>query len=116
MSTSKLNSFVKEFAAMLTGDSAEVKAQRGWRQADSAFKVQIANLNGDIISKEDAVDVAKENLAKARLNYGNEITDKFSYIQALLSAKESLVKAEKALKAHQDTITFLEEQYEALKA
>ena len=112
----KLNSFVNSFIAIVTGDNAQAKAEKGWRQADSAFKIQIAALNGDLVTKEDAVTQAQENLSKKLVNSGNEITDRTQYIASLISAKETLKQAEKQLAAHQETIAFLEEQYALLKA
>lgn len=112
----KLNSFVNQFVAIVKGDNAEAQGAKAWRSAESALKVQIASLNGDLIRKEDAVEQAKEKLAKARVNYGNQISDRDAYITKLIQAKESLKQAEKAEKAHKDTIAFLEEEYEALKA
>ena len=112
----KLNSFAKQFVAIIKGDDAEAKAAKVWRQAESAFKVQIAALSGDLIRKEDAVTQAEENLSKRLVNNGNEITDRDAYIANLISAKESLKQAEKQLLAHKETIAFLEEQYALLKA
>ena len=112
----KLNSFAKQFVAIIKGDDAEAKAAKVWRQAESAFKVQIAALGGDLIRKEDAVTQAEEDLSKRLVNNGNEITDRDAYIANLISAKESLKQAEKQLLAHKETIAFLEEQYDLLKA
>lgn len=112
----KLNSFAKQFVAIIKGDDAEAKAAKVWRQAESAFKVQIAALGGDLIRKEDSVSQAEENLSKRLVNNGNEITDRDAYIANLISAKESLKQAEKQLLAHKETIAFLEEQYDLLKA
>ena len=112
----KLNAFVKEFVAIIKGDEAEAKAAKVWRQAESAFKVQIAALGGDLIRKEDTVTQAEEKLTKALVNNGCEIIDRDAYIANLISAKESLKQAEKQLAAHKETIAFLEEQYALLKA
>lgn len=112
----KLNAFVKEFKAIIVGDDAEALGFKNWRKAESGLKVQIAALNGDIIAKEDALENAKENLVKARVNYGREISDRDTYIANLIKAKEALKAAEKQLSAHKDTIAFLEEQYALLKA
>ena len=110
------NSFVKQFIALVKGDEAEVKALKIWRQAESAFKVQIAALGGDLIRKEDSVSQAEETLAKKLVNNGNEIADRDQYISNLIQAKENLRQAEKQLAAHKETIAFLEEQYALLKA
>jgi hypothetical protein len=112
----KLNSFAKQFVAIIKGDDAEARAAKVWRQAESAFKVQIAALSGDLIRKEDAVSQAEEKLAKALVNNGNEITDRDNYIVNLISAKEILKSTKKHLDAHKETIAFLEEQYVLLKA
>ena len=112
----KLNSFAKQFIALVKGDETEAKAAKVWRQAESAFKVQIAALGGDLIRKEDAVTQAEEKLAKALVNNGNEITDRDAYISNLISAQESLRQSQKQLTAHKDTIEFLEKQYDKLKA
>ena len=112
----KLNAFVKEFVAIIKGDEAEAKAAKVWRQAESAFKVQIAALGGDLIRKEDAVTQAEEKLVKALVNNGSEITDRDTYIANLISAQEVLRQSQKNLTAHKDTIEFLEEQYAKLKA
>ena len=112
----KLNSFAKQFVAIIKGDDAEAKAAKVWRQAESAFKVQIAALGGDLIRKEDTVTQAEEKLAKALVNNGCEIIDRDTYIANLISAQEALKQAEKQLQAHKDTIKFLEAQYSKLKA
>jgi len=112
----KVESFVNQVIAIIKGDNAEAIAAKIWRQADSAFKVQIASLGGDIVVKEDAVTNAEENLAKKLVNNGKEITNRDTYIADIISAKESLKQAEKQLAAHKETIAFLEEQYALLKA
>ena len=112
----KLNSFAKQFVAIIKGDDAEAKAAKVWRQAESAFKVQIAALGGDLIRKEDAVTQAEEKLAKALVNNGSEIIDRDAYISNLISAQEVLRQSQKNLTAHKDTIEFLEKQYVKLKA
>lgn len=112
----KLNSFAKQFVAIIKGDDAEAKAAKVWRQAESAFKVQIAALSGDLIRKEDAVTQATEKLAAALVNGGKEINDRDQYISNLVAYKESLKQAEKQLAVYQETINFLEEQYALLKA
>ena len=112
----KMNSFEKQFAAIINGENAEAKASKVWRQAESAFKVQIAALGGDLIRKEDTVVQAEEKLAKSLVNNGNEITDRDAYIADLISAQEALRQSQKNLTAHKDTIEFLEKQYAELKA
>jgi len=110
MSVSKTKSFVKEVVAILTGDNAEATAQKILRQADSAFKTQIASLTGDTISFEDKLEDAKEALRLARLNNGWVISDRNEYIRGLLQAQNRVVEAEEALETHNAKLTFLKEQ------
>lgn len=112
----KVESFINQVVAIIKGDDANATAMKIWRQADSAFKVQIASLNGDLVSLEDAVANAQEHLTKRLVNYGKEITNRDQYIDNLREAKESLKKTERELAAHKATIAFLEEQYALLKA
>jgi hypothetical protein len=112
----KTKSFIKSFVAAIKGDDAEAQAAKVWRQAESGLTMHIASLKGDLIRKEDAVTDAQEALDSARINGGESITDRDQYVSNLISAKERLTRNEKELEAHQKTITFLEEEYSALKA
>ena len=116
MSVSKTKSFVKECIAILKGDDAEATAQKILRQADSAFKTQIASLTGDTIALEDKLEDAVEALRLARLNNGKLITDRSSYISNLLRAKNNVTDAEEALEAHVTKLDFLKEQASLLEA
>lgn len=106
----KTKSFVKEIVALLKGDDAEATGQKVLRQADSAFKTQIASLTGDTIALEDRLEDAKENLRLTRLNFGLQITDRNSYIRSLLDAKNLLTSTEEALELHNAKLDFLREQ------
>ena len=113
---SKMNSFVKQFVAAVKGDDVEVQAQKAWRSAESALKVQIAAREGDTISLEDNVNLAKENLAQARINFGETISDRETYIDTLIEAKNELTEAEEELSLHMEELNFLKEEYKALNA
>lgn len=110
MSVSKTKSFVKECIALLKGDDNEATAQKILRQADSAFKTQIASLTGDTISLEDKLEDAKENLRLSRLNNGLQISDRNNYIKNLLDAKNLVTTAEEDLETHNAKLTFLKDQ------
>lgn len=109
-----MKSFVKEVVAILKGDDSEVTAQKILRQADSAFKAQIASLTGDTIAFEDAVENAQERVNLCRVNRGNLISDRNSYIRNLLDAKNNLTEAEEALAVHNEKLAFLNEQFKLL--
>jgi hypothetical protein len=112
----KMKSFVKEVVAILKGDDAEATGQKILRQADSAFKTQIASLTGDTIALEDKLEDAVEALRLARLNNGKVISDRNSYVRNLLDAKNNVTSAEEALEAHNAKLVFLKEQADLLDA
>jgi len=110
----KTKSFVKQIVALLKGDDAEQTAQKVMRQADSAFKTQIATLTGDTIGLEDAVENANEKLALSKVNNGVLIADRNQYIRNILEAKNNLTICEDNLKLHLEKIDFLETQHASL--
>lgn len=69
----KLNVFVKEFIAIIKVTTLKTLGLKNWRYAESALKIQITALGGELI-KEDDLERAKENLLRARVNFGSEIT------------------------------------------
>jgi len=105
-----VKSFVKQFVAQIKGDEVEVRAEKAFRQAQSALKSQIASLEGDTINKEEAVTEAKEKLTKSRINHGDPISNRNTYVENLLSAKNSLTSAESDLEKHNKKIAFLKEE------
>jgi hypothetical protein len=107
--TTVVKSFVKQFAALLQGDTAEVTAQKVFRQVQSSLNTQIAVMNGDLVAKEDAVTDAREELDKARLNYGKELasSDRTSYVRNLITKKNAVESAQEALDTHLETLDFL---------
>jgi len=109
-----MNSFVKQFVAAVKGDDVEVQAQKAWRSAESALKVQIAAREGDTIAIEDSVSQAKEDLANCRINNGKPIQDREYYIDMLIEAKNNLTYAEETLDAHLEELNFLRNEYKAL--
>lgn len=112
----KVNSFVKSFVAIVTGDDATAKAEKAKRQADSALRTHISILKGDVVGKEDAVTAAQEGLASAVVNNGSPISDRDYYVENLFDAKNRLTTAEQDFKKHQEKIAFLEAQLAGLDA
>lgn len=107
--TTVVKSFVKQFAALLQGDTAEVTAQKVFRQVQSSLNTQIAVMNGDLVAKEDAVTDAKEELDRARLNYGKELasSNRTDYVRNLINKKNAVENAQEALDTHLETLDFL---------
>ena len=103
-----MKNIVKTVVAIIKGDDAEVLGLRIIRQAESALKSQIASLNGDIITLEDNVSDAKENLNLALANYGKNIADRNVYVRSLLEAENKITLAEDALELHKAKIVVLE--------
>ena len=109
----KVNSFMSQFVALVKGDDVTAQAAKVWRQAESALKVQISGMDGNI-QLEDDIEEAKEKLALARVNNGKPISDRAEYTDNLLKAKNALTLAEKALEQHKTTLAFYKEELSAL--
>jgi len=110
----KVKSFVKEFTARVKGDDVTAQAEKALRQADSALNVQISVMVGDTIKFEDAVESAKEELALARVNSGEAISNRDAYVRTLLEAKNEVTEAEENLASHIKTLAFLKETLASL--
>jgi hypothetical protein len=106
--------FVREFVARVTGDDTKATALKSLRSANSALDVHISNMTGDLIVLEDAVEEAKENLVKARINNVEVVKDRARYINNLIRAKKDLQEAEEELADHIETLNFLKEEKEFL--
>ena len=114
MSKTKVKSFINSFVALVSGETDTVVAEKVWRQAESALASQIPALKGDLVTLEDKVEEAKDKLAKARLNHGNLISKRESYVEGLLIAKNAVTIAEENLADHKEKIAFLEEELKNL--
>jgi uncharacterized protein (DUF342 family) len=115
MGKTKVTSFVNQFLAYVKGDTAQVQAEKVFRQAQSALNVSISSLTGDTVNFEDAITEAEENLLAARINKGLAITDRSVYVSNLLSAKNKLTTAEENLEMHNQKLNFLKETLTALE-
>ena len=116
MSKTKVKSFINSFVALVSGETDTVVAEKVWRQAESALASQIPALKGDLVTLEDKVEEAKDKLAKARLNHGNLISKRESYVEGLLIAKNAVTIAEENLADHKEKIAFLESELKNLSA
>lgn len=109
MSKSKLvMSFVDQFVALVKGDESAVVGAKVLRQRLSALNTHFYNAKGNSEEFEEKVTEAKENLVKARLNFGKVITNRDAYVVGLISANNDIAKAEQALEDHLAVIAFLE--------
>lgn len=103
-------SFVNSFVAFIEGDDAKVIAEKAYRQSQSALKSHISSYEGDTIDLEEKVSEAKEELAKAEVNFGKKITDRKAYVSQLFSYQNKVTEAEEALEDHVAKIDFLKER------
>ena len=110
----EFQSWKNQFKAGLKGDSDEVTTERAWRGAKSRLEVEIATLNGLTVSLEMDVESEQDKLVNARFNGHKIITSDTPYISNLLNARNNLVKAEKALKVHNEKLDFLKEELDKL--
>lgn len=109
--TVKVKTFVKEFVALVKGDDAEVVAAKVQRKAESALETRLSVINGKIGDAKDRVKDCEENLVKARLNYGNEISSdsygRDNYVDKLITATIQLDKANSELENLEHTRAML---------
>ena len=116
--TEKTPTFVERFVAIVNGDNPEALAQKVFRQVQSALNTQIAIMTGDLVTKEEELEIAKERLQKAILNNGRSLEshDRTSYVRNLVSAHNSVKEAEESLDTHIETLKFLRNQLSTLEA
>jgi len=109
----KKNFFLATAMAYITGDTDTAKALKIQKYAISSLKTQIANMEGETIAKEEAIEDAKEAFNKAFVNNGELMSaakDRTKYVENLIAAKGNVEDAEEALANHIATIKFLKEQ------
>jgi hypothetical protein len=114
MAKTVVTSFISQFIASIKGDDAQAKAEKNWRRANSALKSAIPSAEGDSIQFEDAVDSAKENLNKALINNGEDITDSKRYVENILRATEALEEAKENVELHKKKLSILNDALKAL--
>jgi DNA repair exonuclease SbcCD ATPase subunit len=109
-----VKTFVEQFVALVKGDDAKATAAKVQRQAISACKSHIPAWEGDTIALEDNIERAKEQLNRARINFGEEIRDRSKYISNVVKMQNNLIEAEEALEAHLKKIEFIKENLEII--
>jgi len=115
MEKKKINVFETSFIKTAKDENIEELAEKTWRNAESALKSNISNLEGDSIDFEDSVENAEADLNAARVNNGEAILDRPLFIANLVSSKNYLTNAQDALKNHLATLEFLKKEYASLK-
>lgn len=108
-----MNNFVKEFPALVKGDTEERDALKVKRQAISALKARIHVMDGETMDLEQNIDDAKSGLEKATLNYGHPLSGDYqrdSYVSGLIKAKNKVADTEDALEENKLTLTFLKDK------
>ena len=107
---SKSSKFLALAVAMITGDDAKVTSLKIQKKAVAGLRAQIAVKEAKTLSLEDDVETAQEELAKARVNNGQLITNGDTYIITLLTANSLLKEKEATLQSHNDVVAFLKEE------
>jgi len=105
-----ISTFVKNVVLLLNGDNAEEIGIKIQKRGSAILSAQIAAKEAIALSLEDTVDSCKEELANARLNSGQLITDNQRYVQRLLDAHYNLMVSEESLEGHLGDVSFLKEQ------
>lgn len=103
-----MKSYVKETLARLTGDKDQVIAGKNFRKNSSAVEGQIARLKSDLVNAEDELDTAKEALKATKypttLSVGGA-----SYIQSVVSAKETVERKQQIVEQINESIKYYQE-------
>lgn len=110
-----MNSFIKGFVAAVTGDNTMATAEKAWRQAESFLTVEISNLKGKTVLAEIAVEEAEARILKARINNGEIIKDRETYVKNLIGSQNRLVEAKESLEAIHSKIHFFNDQLKEMK-
>lgn len=109
-----VKSFIDQFVAIVQGDDAKAQGIKTQRLAGAALRTQIAALEGSLISKEESLSDAQENVNLASINHGRPIGSgdeaRTAYVTSLLQAKNNLTNAEDDLELHKEKIEFLKER------
>lgn len=105
----KINSFVKQFVAMIQGNDAAVVAEKIKRRAESALSSQIHALEGVTINYEDDLADADDALKNAVLNSGSEVLEASAYLKNLLQKRQERKDVEENFKDHKSKIQFLKD-------
>lgn len=94
----KIKSYVKQALAHLKGDDDGVIAQRNYRRSVAAVKGQKSALEAKLVTDETRVEIAKEQLLKAKYP-GKEMTgDSEEYLSLIYEAEEEVEITEEILK------------------
>lgn len=98
--------FLKQFCALVTGDTAQVQAIKVRRAVIAQLKAQIAMLEGKSVSMETAVEDAQEKEKEALVNFGSaQVTD--SYVENLFKAHNRVIELQNELADHSAKMEFL---------
>jgi hypothetical protein len=104
----KVNSFIRQFVALVEGDKSEVIAEKVLRKAEAALETRLAALKGHIVDAEQNVEDAKEGLITARLNSGRMIDSRDAYVDTIINANSLVTESEQKLENIKNTIEVLE--------
>jgi hypothetical protein len=111
-----VKSFINQFVAIVQGDNAQAQAIKTQRLAAAGLRTQIAALEGSLISKEESLKEAEENVDLASVNRGKPLDSgddsRTQYVTNLLIAQNELTEAKDALALHKKKIAFLKDRLE----
>lgn len=101
-------SFIDRVIAAIKGDDATVKAAKIQKKAKSLLKIEISNLENNIIKQEEAIEDAKERYENAVINFGEtDFSD--SYVERLTECYNEWKKAEDKLEQQNEQLAFYKE-------
>lgn len=110
-----MKTFIKSICAYIKGDQAEITATKIAKKVSSIFNVEIPLLESKIMECEEAIEDAREVIKKSLMNNGELITDKNSYIENLINAKNKELQLLATLDTLKEQKAFILEQQEIIQ-
>lgn len=110
-----MSKFEEKFKSVVNADKSEIGAKKSWNIVNSAFVAKLALLNSELTELQFVKAEAEEKLESAKINSGENILNRDSYLINLVNCKNKLTDIENQITELEETIKFLTETYEELK-
>lgn len=110
-----MSKFEEKFKSVVNADKSEIGAKKSWNIVNSAFVAKLALLNSELTELQFVKAEAEEKLESAKINSGENILNRDSYLINLVNCKNKLNDIENQITELEETIKFLTETYEELK-
>lgn len=107
----KISRFLAQGYAILTGDKDKERVLYNFGKAKAAIKKQLANLDAELLDKQQELEAAQEALKAAKIPTDYKITDPEGYLRGIKNANEKVTAAQEAI----DNVNFSIKYYTDLQ-